>query len=324
MKIKILNTIKNFTPDAKDILTDLGSVDYINLDQDDLFEKISEYNILIIGLGLNINRKIINNAKNLELIVTATTGLDHIDLEYAQRKDIKVISLKGEEKFLDSITGTSELAFGLMICLMRLIVPSFNSMMKYEFNRERFKGHNLSGNTLGVVGLGRLGKQMVKYANAFDMKVIAYDPYVEKKVFKKFNCQKVSFETLVKESDVVSIHIHQSNETEGMFNRETFQNMKNTTYLINTSRGKIVNENELLYALENRIIAGYATDVLADESNFISNFNNHVLIEYAKNNENCLILPHTGGMTFESREATDIFIAKKIVDEINNRKPDID
>jgi D-3-phosphoglycerate dehydrogenase / 2-oxoglutarate reductase len=319
MKIKILNTIKNFTPDAKDVLKDLGDVDYLNVDQDGLLEKISEYNILIIGIGLDINKKIINNAGNLELIVTATTGLDHIDLEYAKMNNIKVISLKGEDKFLDSITGTSELAFSLMICLMRLIVPSFNSMLKYEFDRERFKGHNLSGNTLGVVGLGRLGKQMVKFVNAFDMNVIVHDPYIEKNIFKKFNCKRVSFETLIKESDVISIHIHLNNETEGMFNKKTFQDMKNTTYLINTSRGKIVNENELLYALENHIIAGYGTDVLADETSFHSNFNNHALIEYAKNHENCLILPHTGGMTFESREATDIFIAKKLVDEINNR-----
>jgi len=317
MKYKILNTIKNFTPDAKDILRDIGSVDYINLDQEELLEKISDYNVLVIGMDFNITRKIMDNAKNLELIATATTGLDHINLKYAQKKDIEVLSLKGEVKFLNSITGTSELAFGLMICLMRLILPSFKSMIEYGFNRERFRGHNLSGNTLGVVGLGRLGKLMVKYAIAFNMKVLAYDPYVDKNEFKNNNCKKVSFETLLKESDVISIHVHLNEETEGMFNLESFQNMKNTAYLVNTSRGKIVNENELLNALEKRYIAGYGTDVLSDEVNFVSNFNNNALLEYAKNNDNCMILPHTGGMTFESREATDIFIAKKLLEYLH-------
>jgi D-3-phosphoglycerate dehydrogenase len=313
MKYKILNTIKYFTPVAKDILNDLGDVDYLNLDQKALLEKISEYNLIIVGLGLNIDEKIIDNARNLELIITATTGLDHINIKYAQKRGIKVISLKGEDKFLDSITGTAELAFGLMICLMRLIVPSSESMMEYDFNREKFCGHNLNGSTLGLVGLGRLGKLMAKYSKAFNMKVIAYDPYVDKNL-KNNNCNLVNFDTLLKESDVISIHVHLNNETEGMFNRETFQNMKNSAYLINTSRGKIVSENELLYALENNIIAGYATDVLADELNIISDFNNNTLIEFARNHDNCLVLPHTGGMTFESREATDVFIAKKIAE----------
>jgi len=314
MKNKILNTVKFFTPEAKGILEGIGCVDYRDLDQEDLLEIISEYDILVIGLGLNINREIIDKAKNLEIIATATTGLDHIDLEYAKQRDIKIISLRGEDQFLDSITGTAELAFGLMICLMRLIIPSFNSMMKNEFNREKFRGHNLAGNTLGVVGLGRLGKLMVKYAKGFDMRVIVYDPYVKNNLFNKNNCQSVSFETLLKESDVISIHVHLNQETEGMFNIETFEKMKNSAYLINTSRGKIINENELVYALKNSIIAGYASDVLADEFNFLSNITDISIIEYAKNNDNCLILPHTGGMTFESRESTDIFIAKKIVD----------
>ena len=93
--------------------------------------------------------------------------------------------------------------------------------------------------------------------------------------------------------------------------------MKNNSYLINTSRGKIVNEKELVKALESKKIAGYATDNLADEQSFAQNFSNHPLVEYAKNNNNCLILPHTGGTTYESRQATDIFIAKKISEILN-------
>lgn len=97
-----------------------------------------------------------------------------------------------------------------------------------------------------------------------------------------------------------------------MFNKTAFSRMKNNAYLINTSRGKIVNEKNLLEALKNKKIAGYATDVLADELNFDKKFKNHPLVEYARKNSNLIIVPHIGGMTYESREATDIFIAQKL------------
>lgn len=312
--MKILNTIgEKFSEQGKKILSDVGETDYLDLAQEKLLEVVGKYDAAVIGLGLNLNKEVLDRAKNLKIIATATTGLDHIDFEHAKTKGIEILSLKGEDEFLNSITGTAELAFGLILSLLRYIPWSFDDVKNYKWDRESFRGYNLAGKTLGVVGVGRLGRMTVRYATAFGMNVIAYDPHIE-----NIGCEKVSFDELIGRSDVISIHVHLNKETENMFNAETFEKMKPDAFLINTSRGKIVNENDLLVALKNKKIAGYGADVLSDELYFEKNFSNHPLVEYAKNSRNVIILPHTGGMTYESREATDIFIAEKLKDYIKN------
>lgn len=319
MKYKILNTIgSKCTTRAKEVLSSLGEVDYLDLNQIELLSKIELYNILVVGLGLNIDKAVLDKADNLKIIATATTGLDHIDVGYAKSKGMEVVSLRGETEFLNTITSTAELAFGLMIDLLRLTHHAFFDVKNYHWDRESFRGHSLLGQTLGIVGLGRLGIAMARYANAFGMKVLACDPNLDDNVFIDNNCHKVSFDDLVKESDVISIHVHLDKDTENMFNQKIFQQMKNSAYLINTARGKIVNEQDLLKSLENKQLAGYATDVLADELNFDKEFINHPLVEYAKTHNNFIIVPHIGGMTHESREATDIFIAEKIKKLLTN------
>lgn len=313
MQHKILCTIgKKYTKEAKKILETMGEIDCYGLAHGELVKKISSYSILLVGLGLKVDKQVINNAENLKIIATATTGLDHIDINYAKSKGIEIISLRGENEFLNTITGTAELAFGLIIDLLRLIHSAFESVKNYQWDRESYRGHSLCGKTLGIVGLGRIGKMMAIYGNAFGMKVIACDPHQDIKIFKDLNCKKVDFDDLLKNSDIISIHVHLNNKTKNMFNSEIFEKMKNLAILINTSRGKIVNEDDLLYALENKKIAGYATDVLSGELDFDQDFNNHPLVEYARENNNLIIVPHIGGMTYESREATDIFIADKI------------
>lgn len=306
--MKILNTIgEKFSEQGKEILSEIGATDYLDLTQEKLLEVVDKYDAAIIGLGLNFNKEVLDRAKNLKIIATATTGLDHIDVERAKQKAVEILSLKGEDEFLNSITGTAELAFGLIISLLRYIPWSFDDVKNYRWDRESFRGYNLAGKTFGVIGVGRLGRMTVRYAKAFGMNIIAYDPHVE-----NTGCEKVSFGELIGRSDIISIHVHLNKETENMFNAEIFEKMKPNAFLINTSRGKIVNEDDLLVALKNKKIAGYGTDVLADELDFDKNFSNHPLVEYAKNNRNVIILPHTGGMTYESREATDIFIAEKL------------
>ncbi len=313
MAYKILNTIGEvFTPEAKKILEQIGEVDYLIPAQDKLAEIASQYNIFVVGLGLNFTKEIIDKATNLKVIATATTGLDHIDVDYAKSKGIEILSLRGENKFLDTITGTAELAFGLLIALARQIPAGFDSVKNYEWGREKFRGRSLYRKTLGLVGLGRLGKMMVRYGSVFGMNIIFFDPHKSQKDAAKLKCKKVSFGDLLTKSDVISVHVHLNPETENMFNKAVFARMKSVAYLINTSRGKIVNEKNLLEALKKRRIAGCATDVLADELNFDKKFKNHPLVEYARKNSNLIIVPHIGGMTYESREATDIFIAQKL------------
>ncbi len=332
MKYKILNTIGEvFTPKAKEILAGLGEVDYMILTQENLGQIVGNYDIFVAGLGLNFTKDILDKAVKLKAIATATTGLDHIDVECAKSKGVEILSLRGENEFLDTITGTAELAFGLLIALARQIPAGFDSVKNYEWDREKFRGHVLYGKTLGVLGLGRLGKWMARYANAFGAKVIFCDPNVAPDAFSGYSLsesrsggtsrrvEKVTFEELLRQSDIISIHAHLLPETENLFDKAAFEKMKPGAYLINTSRGKIVNEADLLEALKNKKIAGYATDVLADELDFEKSFSAHPLVEYAKTHQNCIIAPHIGGMTCEAREATDIFIAEKLAEFLKNK-----
>ncbi len=312
MKYTILVTAPEVTPAARDILSSLGSVTTCAPERSAIEQQIASADIIFAGLGVNFTKDLLSQGTQLKVIATATTGLDHIDLAYAKERGIEVLSLKGEEEFLNTITGTAELACALMLDLLRLIPHAFDSVKRGEWDRERFRGHNVSGHVLGIVGLGRLGRMMARYGEALDMKVIAYDPKLDAVEFNKRHATSVSFDELLNQSDVISIHVHLSAETENMFDAGVFEKMKPTAHLINTARGKIVNEADLLKALENKTIAGYATDVLADETQFGKTFENNPLVEYSKSHTNLIITPHIGGMTYESREATDIFMAEKV------------
>lgn len=305
MQHKILNTVgPKFADLGKDILSRLGAVDYRNLTQIQLEEAIEDYDILFVQLGLNVDERVIDRGKKLKVIATATTGLDHIAVEYAKKKGIQIISLRGEDEFLRTIPGTAELAFGLIIALYRKIPFAFESVKRNEWNREGYRGHNLRGKTLGILGLGRLGKMMAAYGAAFGMRVIAHDPQVTD--------ARATFDELLRESDVLTVHIHLTLETENLLGRASFQKMKRGALLINTARGKIVNEVDVINALEDGQLGGYGADVLADELSFGATFASNPLVEYAKTHENVIIVPHIGGMTYESREATDTFIAEKL------------
>lgn len=318
--MKILNVFgKNFTPEAADILKNIGIVEYKEVNQEEIKKIIHGYDTVFMGLYPELNREVLEKADNLKVIVTATTNLDHIDLEYAKNKGIAVLSLKDEIDFLSKITGTAEMAVGLMIDLVRFSPWAFDDVKNYNWRREQFRGRNLYGKTLGIVGLGRLGKWMARYGKAFNMNVVASSSGASPREYEELGVKKVDFETLLKESDIISIHVHLKDDTKHMFNKDAFGKMKKNAILINTAIREVVHEGDLLEALKSGSIAGYGTDVLSDELWFDGGFKNHPLVEYAKTHQNCIILPHIGGMTHESREATDIFMAKKLQNYVNDQ-----
>jgi phosphoglycerate dehydrogenase-like enzyme len=155
---------------------------------------------------------------------------------------------------------------------------------------------------------------MARYGNALGMKVIYTDPNVDLDI-KEY--RKVNLEQLLNESDFISIHIHLKPDTEYIFNSDSLSKMKPSSYIINTSRGKIVKEEDITEAINSGKLAGYATDVLDGEIAFVNNdCSEHILVKHAKTNPNILIVPHIGGMTHESRRDTDVFIAKKLASVI--------
>lgn len=310
MTYKILCTIDGFAKEGQRILKSIGPTEVRRLSQRELPNAIADCSCLVTSLSLIIDRAVIDAAPNLRCIATPTTGLDHIDVAYAASKGIMVLSLKGETGFLTTITATAELALGLMIALIRKIPAAHSSVLRGGWDRTAFRGHSLAGKTLGIVGFGRLGSMMGNYGKALGMNVIFTDP-------KKRG--GVSLLHLLKAADVISLHVPLTEETEHLIAREELARMKPSTILINTARGKIVDEDAMIAALKAKRLAGYAADVLADELSFTSTKARTALIDHAQTHDNIILTPHIGGTTVEARRATDIFIAKKIKHYLTER-----
>ena len=316
-EIKILNAeSSDYSQEAYSLLLSLGTVNQSDLTRKSLIKLVSGFDVLIVRLRNYIDKEIIDQAVNLKAIVTATTGLNHIDVEYANQKNIKVISLKGEYEFLKTVSATSEHTIGLILSLLRYIPDASNSVKKNIWDRNLFKGNEISGKMFGILGYGRIGTKVAKYAKAFGAKVIVYD-------IKKIDSKQKeiiiaeTIDELLQNSDILSIHIPFNKSTANLIDKSKIDKMKKTSIIINTSRGEIINEVDLLSALELSQISGAALDVLANEH--ISPIKqSHPLIEYAKTHKNLIITPHIGGATYESMHKTEVFMAKKLSEWIKS------
>ena len=182
--------------------------------------------------GFILDEEVFINS-NIKIINTASTGTNHIDKVYCENNNIKIYSLTKDYDLINQLTSTSELAFGLMISLLRKIPFSFDSVKNYEWNYEKYIGRQVKDFNLGVIGYGRLGKMIVHYGLAFGMNVYVYDPYQKVEIE---NVNQVNLNDLLINSDVVSLHVHVTDETRKMINKDFIEKMKNSSYLINTSR----------------------------------------------------------------------------------------
>ncbi len=309
MAHRILCTVgKEFAPEAQEILSTIGKTDYVTLTQAELPKIIGKYTAIVSQLGLRFDASVLRRAKNLRVIATATTSADHIEVTVAKKLGIAVLSLKGATDFLRTVSSTAEHTWGLLLALLRHIGPASEAVQSGRWESPPFRGRELQGKTLGVVGVGRLGTMVARYGKAFGMEVIGCDP----KRISPSVCRQVNLGELLKQSDVVSLHVHLTEDTEELIGTAELKLMKPSAVLINTARGKIVDETALLRALKAKRLAGYAADVLAGEVNFGQNCSRDPLVRFARTHTNVLLTPHIGGRTAEARAKTDIFIAEKL------------
>lgn len=305
-----------FSPRAKSILQSVGNVRELTTDFADLDSSLPYIDALIVRLGFQIDIGIIERADRLRFIATATTGLDHIDTECAEHHGIQVLSLRGERDFLRSIPATSEHTWGLLLALARNLAPAFESVKRHEWNRDAFRGHDLCGQTIGIIGLGRIGQRVAKYANAFDMQVLAYDPNVGAASGVTLVTR---LEDLLSQSGIVTVHTPLNDDTIHLIGKREFEHMKDGALLVNTARGAIVDNREMLRSLQCGHLGGAAIDVVEDERSTRRSLS-EALIDYAKLHRNLLITPHIGGATYESMESTEIFIARKLATALQQSK----
>ena len=291
MNIFCLSPLDN-APDAKRNLAKLGDLIYVpQIGREELAQLVRNCSTCVIFCNPNIMSYRLDKhilSAHVVAISTASTGTDHIDMDLCKNLGIRVFSLAGDTQVLDKISSTAEMAFGLMISLIRKIPSAFNAAKNGKWEQVPLTGRQLDILTMGVVGYGRLGSKMAKYCEAFDMEVMVCDPY------KISPYPNISLIEMSKVCDVVSLHVHLSDETRYMIDNN-FLNGR-VKYIVNTSRGAIVKEDHIIQALEKHKLIGYVADVVEDE---LGNISNSEIIKRS-NDLNIIITPHIAGTTREA------------------------
>jgi D-3-phosphoglycerate dehydrogenase len=291
LKILCITPIKHLDG-IYEYLETFGEVDYrpdMN-DFDFSFVDMDKYDVIFCNpnkQNYKLDKDILENFNGT--ILTASTGLNHIDMKYCNDNNIKVLSLTKDYDLINDLPSTAELAFGLMCSMLRNIPSSFEDVKVGGWDYDMYMGHQLKGKKVGIIGCGRLGTMMKDYCFAFGMIPLLYDPY---KLYK-------DFDLLLEESDIISLHVHATDETRHMINKKVLGKMKNNSYIVNTSRGEIVNEHDIVDALRSGKLKGYATDVIEDE---YGNRENSPILKGIKEGLNIIVTPHVGGMTWEGQQ----------------------
>ena len=278
-----------------------------------LRSKIKEVDGLICFPYDKIDKEMIDTAENLKVISTYSVGFDHIDTEYAKKKKIRVGYTP--EVLTDA---TADLAFSLLLDISRRLSEGDriirDGKWKKIYGAYDYVGVDLQGKAIGILGLGRIGSTLAKRAKAFDMKIIYHNrKRISKTREKALNAKYVSFEKLISQSDFISIHVPHTKETDQLFDMKIFKKMKSTAFLINTSRGKVIKEKDLVTALKKKIISGAGLDVFEVEP--IKKKHPFVRLP------NIVLAPHIGSSTKETRSKMAELTVKNLDLGMKGKKP---
>jgi D-3-phosphoglycerate dehydrogenase len=259
------------------------------------------YDVLVVRSRTKITKEIIEaSAQNVKIIARVGVGLDNIDVKEAEARKIRVINSPEA-----AATSVSELVIGLMLSLARKIPFADNEMKKGNWVKKDLVGIELRGKYLGIVGVGSIGRNIGRTGKALRMNLIGHDIFpIDKDYIKEVGLIVTDFNTLIESADFITCHVPLTTDTRKMVNREKFSKMKSTAFLINTSRGEVIDEEALYDALSTRKIAGAALDVFEIEPP-----TNNMLLKLP----NVICTPHIGAQTNEAQELASIVIAEKII-----------
>lgn len=269
--------------------------------QEELQQLIKEYDGLLIRSEVKVTKEIIEQADKLKIICRAGTGVDNVDLNAATKKGIVVMNVPG-----GNTISACEHTIGLILAMVRNIPQAHNALKSGKWEREKFVGNELQGKTLGLIGLGRIGSEVAKRMKAFDMRIIAYDPYVSVDYAERIGVElKSSLDELLKEADIISLHVPKTESTKNLINKDTIAKMKDGVYIVNCARGGIVNEKDLYEALKSKKIQAAALDVFEKEP-----LTSSPLFEL----DNVVVTPHLGASTEEAQLKIAQEVASMIID----------
>jgi D-3-phosphoglycerate dehydrogenase len=266
--------------------------------------------LLDASMKVVISDAMVASAAKLQIISCATTGADHIERTELDRRGIPVRTLMEDRQLLLNLTPAAELSWALLMACARMLPAAIDHVKDGGWDREQFPGIMLNGKRIGIVGCGRIGTWMSRYARAFGMDIVGYDPFVS-----EFPPQitPVSLEELVRTSDFITIHVPLTEDTNGLFSQSCFEQVKTGAILINTSRGAVVDESALLDALKSERIKAAGLDVLIDEPQI----ENSPLAQYAKTHHNLILTPHCGGFSHDAVKIVCRRAAEKILEHLS-------
>ena len=285
--------------------------DFTGNSYNDLYDIIDNYFGIIIRSKFIIDKKIIDKAVNLRFIGRVGAGMESIDVDYAESKNI--ICLNSPE---GSRTAVGEHALALLLNLFNNITVANNETKNLTWNREKNRGIEIEGKTIGIIGYGNMGSSFAKKLSGFDCKIISYDKY-KKKYSDKYTTE-VDLKTLKEFSDVISLHVPLTTETKNMIDTNFINSVKKPFFLINTSRGQVVKTSDLITALQNKKISGAGLDVLEYENTSFETIDFNHNLRYLLNADNVIITPHIAGWTHESKIKLAEVLANKIINLFNS------
>lgn len=269
--------------------------------QEEIKERIGEYSGWVIRSRSRATADIIENAAKLRVIGRAGVGVDNVDTEAATRRGIIVMNTPG-----GNTISTAEHTISMMLSLSRKIPQAHQSMREGKWDKKSAMGAEIAGKTLGVMGLGRIGQEVVRRLKAFDMTVLGYDPFLPKERMRQLGVEACPVDEICERADFLTFHTPLSPETKDLINAERFAKMKKTARLVNCARGGIVNEDALLAALKEKRIAGAALDVFSSEP--LSE--DHPFRKL----DNIVVTPHIAASTIEAQENVAIQVAEQVCD----------
>lgn len=276
------------------------------ISQEEIAREIGNYDALVIRSRTTVTPEILKNGKNLKVVGRAGVGLDNVDIATATQMGIIVMNTPG-----GNTISTAEHTMAMLTSLARSIPQADRSMHEGRWDKKKFVGVELYGKTLGICGTGRIGTEVIKRCQAYGMKVLAYDPFINEEAVKRLGVTKASVEEICRQADFITVHTPLSAQTRGLFDKEKFSIMKKGVRILNCARGGIIDEKALLEALENGTVAGAALDVfeaepLPEDHPF-------------RKMDNVIMTPHLGAATSEAQEGVAREVAEQIVDVLAGR-----
>ncbi|CAH1237908.1 PHGDH [Branchiostoma lanceolatum] len=305
--IKKILISDSVAPECKEVLEKAGIVVEMKTDmtKDELCGKIKGYDGLIVRSATKVTADVIEASDCLKIVGRAGTGVDNVDIPSATKKNVVVMNTPGG----NTLSAAEHTCF-LIGSLARQIPQAHMSMKEGRWDRKKFMGNELYGKTLGIIGLGRIGKEVALRMQAFGMTTIGFDPIIDAKTASEFNVEWMSLEDLWPKCDYITVHVPLIPQTANLMNSAVFAKCKKGLKVLNVSRGGIISETDLLKALDDGVIAGAAIDTWEQEPT-----TNTALV----NHPNVIAVPHLGANTREGQRRCAIEIAEQIVDWVNGK-----